>query len=259
MSFNKNPFTWDKSAEAVTSSVLEFKLKTTDGDVLNISGLRDPIELFIPLPEKKTEPETNKSQGEHLFLKPSDGNINIRYHKFSIASRDILVTITIKPQGGRTVDVFVNYKSKPTTENKIFSVTIPDFSSCENTTENSRDALNCTKDPYKFSVSTLVTGSVGQHFLGIRYIPQESRADRTRLRRSCGQPKTRKKRSCVDVKDPPATPAPVPKIIMPNYNATTDINYTLSISVSGCLYWSESKEKWTGEGCRVCFLQQADN
>ncbi|EDO48488.1 predicted protein, partial [Nematostella vectensis] len=35
------------------------------------------------------------------------------------------------------------------------------------------------------------------------------------------------------------------------YNASTDVNYTMSVSMTGCLYWSNSKSKWAGEGCKV--------
>jgi hypothetical protein len=59
------------------------------------------------------------------------------------------------------------------------------------------------------------------------------------------------KRGCVGVKDPPTTPAPTPLIIIPLYNSSTDVNYTMSVSVTGCLYWSEKKSKWTSEGCKV--------
>lgn len=56
---------------------------------------------------------------------------------------------------------------------------------------------------------------------------------------------------CVEFKDPPTTPPPTPRVIIPEYDPSTDVNYTLSISMAACLYWSEAKEKWTSYGCRV--------
>ncbi|XP_068684513.1 polycystin-1-like protein 2 [Montipora foliosa] len=238
LSFNKNPFTWDKSAETVKSSVIDFKLKASGGKAMNISGLQEPIELFIPITPKTNEPQKSNDSEPHLFLKPSDGTSNIRFHRFSVSSPEVLVSITIKPEHGKTVDVFVNYKTKPTPQSHVFSTTIPNWSQ------------NCSSNPYTFTFSSLVSNKTGFHFLGIQYMRKSTESDRTR--RSCNPSGQRRgKRSCVDVKDAPTTPAPTPIIVVPKYNMSTDLNYTLSISVSGCLYWSESKEKWTGEGCQV--------
>lgn len=254
LAFKKNPFTWDKSAQTVKSSVLDFKLKASGGDTLNISGLPEPVELFIPIVSKEKPSENDNSSAESLFVKPSNGTANIRYHMFLVSSHDVLVTIQIKPEQGVTMDVFVNYKTKPTPRSNVFNTTIPNFSTCTNMTRNSSDNLNCSSDPYTFSFSSHISGHTGTHFLGIRYIKKNNKAnniDVRRKRRSCGPDHGRVKRSCVDVKDAPTTPPPTPMIIIPTYNSSTDANYSLSISVSGCLYWSESKEKWTSEGCRV--------
>ena len=255
LSFNNNPFTWDKSAIAVKSSVLDFKLKASGGKTMNISGLSKPVELFIPISNTAGESEKGNSSDQFLFLKPSNGTSNLRYHMFLVSSSDVLVTIKIKPVNGKKVGVFVNYKTKPTPQSNVFSTTIPDFSSCTSVTGNSSDSHNCSSDPYVFTFSSLISGHNGTHYLGIRYIEEKTEVDPKsgpeRARRSCSPNQRRGKRSCVDVKDAPTTPPPTPRIIIPIYNQTTDVNYTLSISVSGCLYWSESKEKWTSEGCQV--------
>lgn len=254
LAFKNNPFTWDKSAQTVKSSVLDFKLKASGGETLNISALPEPVALFIPIASEEQPSKKENSSAESLFAKPSDGTSNMRYHPFTISSHDVLVTIQIKPEKGRTMDIFVSYKTKPTPQDNIFNKTIPDFSTCTNVTRNSSDHLNCSSDPYTISFSSLISGHTGAHFLGIRYIKKYTDADNIgprRKRRSCGPDRGRVKRSCVDVKDAPTTPPPTPKIIIPTYNASTDANYSLSISVSGCLYWSESEEKWTSEGCRV--------
>ena len=220
---------------------------------MNISGLQEPIELFIPITPKTNEPQKSNDSEPHLFLKPSDGTSNIRFHRFSVSSPEVLVSITIKPEHGKTVDVFVNYKTKPTPQSHVFSTTIPNWSLCTGSTGNSSASQNCSSNPYTFTFSSLVSNKTGFHFLGIQYMRKSTESDRTR--RSCNPSGQRRgKRSCVDVKDAPTTPAPTPIIVVPKYNMSTDVNYTLSISVSGCLYWSESKEKWTGEGCQVRIL-----
>ena len=53
----------------------------------------------------------------------------------------------------------------------------------------------------------------------------------------------------VGVKDPP--PKGSLSTVIPKYDPNTDVNYTLTITQSSCLYWSENIEKWTTEGCRV--------
>ncbi|XP_022796472.1 polycystic kidney disease protein 1-like 2 [Stylophora pistillata] len=255
LAFKDNPFTWDKSAKTVKSSVLDFKLKSKGGDALNISGLQEPVELFIPIASKEGSSDKDNSSAESLFFKPSNGTSNLRYHRFLVSSHEVQVAIRIRPEKGKRVDVFVNYKTKPTPHRNVFNTTIPNWSSCANFTGESPDNLNCSSDPYTFTFSSLISGHTGPHFLGIRYMKRDgeaqSKMSSKRKRRSCGLIHGRMKRSCVDVKDPPTTPPPTPMIIVPKYNSSTDVNYSLSISVSGCLYWSETKEKWTGEGCKV--------
>ena len=55
LSFKSNPFTWDKSAKAVKSSVVDFKLKASGGTAMNISRLPEPVEIFIALIGKSYE------------------------------------------------------------------------------------------------------------------------------------------------------------------------------------------------------------
>ena len=214
---------------------------------MNISRLPEPVEIFIALPGNSKETEKENTSTQNLFLKPSEGKNNIRYHRFAVSSSDVLVTIKLTPEKGKTVDVFVNYKTKPTPQDNVFSISIPNFSYCSNATQNSSHSRICSSDPYTFTFSSQISNKTGIHYLGIRY----TKNGLSRERRSCNPFHRRGKRSCVDVKDAPTTPAPTPRIIVPIYNYSTDVNYTLSISVTGCLYWSESKEMWTGEGCQV--------
>ena len=256
LAFNSNPFTWDESSKNIKSSVLEFTLQS-DGEALEISGLKEPIEIYIPLPADNT-PSGNVSNGtDYLFVKPSDGDSNIRYHMIVIPSHEMAISVRIRPEQQQLLQILISYNARPTTQSHNLSTVIPDYSSCVNLSETERRNevfTNCTQDPYIILLSSAVTGHVGIHYLGIRYNGSHSRHTtpaEVRKRRSCGGPAGRMKRSCVDVKDPPTTPPPTPEIIIPKYDAKTDIKYWMSMTVSGCLYWSEAKQKWTGEGCQV--------
>lgn len=37
-----------------------------------------------------------------------------------------------------------------------------------------------------------------------------------------------------------------------NFTSSTDVNYTLSVSMGTCQYWNVTADAWSTEGCRVC-------
>ncbi|KAL9952071.1 hypothetical protein ACROYT_G039275 [Oculina patagonica] len=213
-----NPYVWTNNSANIKSSVLSLDLKKQDGSPLNISGLSHPIELFIP--EEEQEEVIKNDTAGHLFVKPYNDSSAIRYHKIEIANEF---------------------------EFRIY------FSSCTN--KSKIGYFNCTSNPYTFSVSSNVTGNIGVHFIGIRLgvdvDAQTAGLKRKRAVRSCTDTHGRQKRSCIGVKDPPTTPPPTPKIIVPQYDERTDVNYTMSVKMRSCLYWSEKKQTWTNEGCKI--------
>ena len=97
----------------------------------------------------------------------------------------------------------------------------------------------------KDKLVSVVPSKPGFLYVGLLF---QNKTEHSRKRRSCfGH--GRERRSCVGVKDPP--PKGVTTTVVPQYDPNTDVNYTLAITQSSCLYWSEDKEKWTSEGCRV--------
>lgn len=58
--------------------------------------------------------------------------------------------------------------------------------------------------------------------------------------------------NCVKVKDPRKTQPPTPMTITPHYDAHASVNYTFTVTIGTCLYWSEKEDKWSSRGCRVC-------
>ncbi|PFX18868.1 Latrophilin-like protein 1 [Stylophora pistillata] len=61
-------------------------------------------------------------------------------------------------------------------------------------------------------------------------------------KRSCSGGR-RRKRSCIELKDPPFTPQV--------YDSTTDQNHTLKVSSGSCVYWSEKLEMRLASGCQI--------
>ena len=248
-----NPYVWTNSSKTVKSSVVRLELKKADGSQLNISDLSHPIELFIP--EKKQKEETTNYTQDHLFVKrPSNDSSSLRYHKIEIENEFESAFVKIRPQNNYFFDVFVRRSVRPTPSNYTLRTRIPDFSSCR-TYDDRTGSFNCTENPYVFSLSSNVTGDIGVHFIGIRIASDKgkksTRNKRNGKMKSCKDRHGRQKRSCVGVKDPPTNPPPTPEIVMPQYDQQTDVNYTMSVTMRSCLYWSETKNVWTSEGCKV--------
>ena len=250
MNFKHNPFTWDMSSGNISSGVIDFNVKTNHGAKLDISGLQSPVELYIP--RKPDSSNSSMKRDERYFVKPGQ----IQYHRIWFSKGEV-AHVEIKPQHGTFLDIYVSHEVKPTQNSHDYRTTVPDFSSCLSTSDDS-ELLSCTSDPYTISLSSLVTGHTGRHFLGVSFKPSavqgaEEGLDALELRskRDCGSHGGRQKRSCVGVKDPPTTQAPTPRIHIPQYNSSTDANYTMYVGLAGCMYWSEAEEQWTTEGCQV--------
>ena len=243
---------WDKSADKVKSPVVSIDLKNERGELLNVFGLSEEIELNIT---------SNRPPGDenptNAFVKPSI-NGSMQYHSIIISSAEMTLNLKIVPQKGTQLRVYVRHLTRPKVDDYDYVTGVPDFSSCKQRArkdetvprpEETDSLLNCTKDPFLVSLSSNLTGFLGLHFVGILLPRLEVKQ---RKRRECSD-STRQRRSelCMEFKDPPTTPPPTPEIIIPQFDPRTDANYSISVSMGTCVYWSESKEKWTSEGCRV--------
>lgn len=242
-----NPFKWDKSANQVKTSVLNIELKDDAGKKLNIAGLQKEVELLI-----KTPPGQDEGPALSTFCKPSV-NGSMQYHSTNITGDNKGIHITLLPESRQLLEVYVGYRRRPTTLNYDFKVSIPDISHC-----NKSSLENCTEN-YMIAVPANMTKYPGVYYIGVRNPGRIDSNVKSRRRRSCSET-GRQKRSvvCVEFKDPPTTPPPTPKTLVPSYDPTTDVNYTISVSVKACLYWSEVKEKWTNYGCRVSNEKQTN-
>lgn len=240
IAFGENPYTWHSTSSIIRSNVIDITLRNSLGKEIKIANLSEPVGLKMPIKEKIV-PSIRSKQHGHLFLKPGV----IQYHSFVMPTREHLVNLRVKTLAGQPLAIYSGHGFKPSTTNYTSVTTLPDFSSCQN---NKFDqSFNCTMDP---NVVTLFNNGPGLYFVGITFADSKE-IPLARIRRSCNDLKKRKKRSCLRVKDPPTNPPPAPKIITPHYDPLTDVNYTYSLTMTTCLYWSEVEDKWSSRGCKV--------
>ena len=247
---NQNPYTWDESSKNISSPVIKFELKTEEGSLMNISDLKEPLSLFLPV-IMQTDGERNDSNN-HLFIKPGNA---LQYHKVYLDSDDTTVFVKLRPSNDTAFDVFVSGSRKPTERNHSLSKRIPDLSSCT-PSYNKRAYLNCTSSAFVFFFSSTLTGQTGVHYIGIRLANIAAIPSRNNLKvnarktRSYGVGCGREKRSYIRLKYPPTTSPPT-TIIIPQYNGSTDVNYTMLVTMPECVYWSVSKQAWIKDACKV--------
>ncbi|XP_068753326.1 polycystin-1-like protein 2 [Montipora capricornis] len=236
MAVSFNPYNWDKSSKAIQSSVVSLELKSGKSKI-NVSNLHEDIVIVVPIYSQPKNNANNSKALEHRFLKPNQMVLHSYYTELS----DIPVTIEMSVHESDVfVELFVKLGSRPAIDDFDHNFTIFFKETCKATVEGNK---TCSFE--KNSV-TVVPTKTGLLYVGI--IGRKNSTQHTRNRRSCfGH--GRQRRSCVGFKDPP--PKAIAKTIVPEYDHSTDVNYTITITQSSCLYWSEDKDKWTSDGCKV--------
>lgn len=239
-----NPFTWDTSADHIRSTVLDLKLKSSNGTSIDVSNLNKDFSLYIPV-QRRAKP----ANLEAYFVKPSV-NGSMQYHIINIPGKEYAVTMQLQPLSSVNITIYVRYGSRPTINDYNYTAIVPDYQTC-NFSFN-QGYFNCTSDPYTVTISSALTGHIGNHFLGVIYWKElNAKSSHSRTKRDCFSQGGRQKRSlCVQVKDPPPT-EPTSRNDVPKYNPASDVNYTLSVTMATCLYWDVTSQKWTSKGCRV--------
>ena len=233
-----NPFTWDKSGKKIKSTVTSLDLQSANGERINVSNLDSYIEIVIPI---SSSPSNTSNRTEHYFLKPN----KMSYHSYYAEIADVPVSIKIEAQKqGLAIQLFLKFGARPTIEGYDHNFTVR--STCKNRTD---DKLNKTSCALEESSLTVVPSEPTRLYVGLLFKGAKSAIEHSRKRRSECIGHGRERRSCVGFKDPP--PKGVTKTVVPQYDPLTDVNYTVSISQSSCLYWSEDKEEWSSDGCKV--------
>ena len=211
-------------------------------------NLTTDIQLGIELLNGNGNSPENDSVFDHenkFFIKPG----NIKYHKIEVNRERTSYLITMASSG--SFDVLVKYDSKPTTNDFDANFTVPDYSSCTRNfiIDGDDEEYNCSRHPNQLLLTNAVIQKPGVYFVGILYTQHSSPGSNShRMRRSCFST-SRKKRSCVETKDPPP-----PLGVLSAYDPRVGVNYTLVSDELSCRFWSHEEQKWLTEGCKVYCL-----
>ena len=240
LSFSFNPYTWDSTKERVGSDVVTLQLKNNDSKLIKVSNLTEDIVIVTPLKLQKI----SASEKSWYFTKNDD----LRFHEINVKYENTLLMLEIKPQDP-TVHLFVymRFGQRPTTQDYDLNATISHDEKC--VWMLSAGQTVCSLNPN--ATIQVLAERPGKYFLGLKNYNATINLSHTREKRSCLGGR-RRKRSCVEVKDPPPSPPQTEKVsVIPVYDSKTDQNFTLKVALASCVYWSEKFDKWISSGCRV--------
>ena len=237
-----NPYSWNNSSKAIQSNVIGLELQSGNTKI-NVSNLDDDIVMVIPISSPAEQKNNTSSPSEHSFLKLD--KMSIRSFNAQLADVPVSIKMAVVEKGLFTINLYVKFGSRPTISSFDQNFANTFKSVCRNQTNDNQNLTSCLPDE---SSMTVVPPNAGPLYVGLLLLKNKSSGGNSIQRRSCfGH--ARQKRSCVGVKDPP--PKGVTKTVIPQYDPSTDVNYTMTITQSSCLYWSEDEGKWTSDGCKV--------
>lgn len=237
-----NPYSWNNSSKAIQSNIIGLELQSGNTKI-NVSNLDDDIVMVIPISSPAEQKNNTSSPSEYSFLKLD--KMSIRSYNAQVADVPVSIKMAVVEKGLFTVNLYVKFGSRPTISSFDQNFTNTFKSVCGNQTNDNQNLASCLPDE---SSMTVVPPNAGPLYVGLLLLKNKSSGGNSIQKRSCfGH--ARQKRSCVGVKDPP--PKGVTKTVIPQYDPSTDVNYTMTITQSSCLYWSEDEDKWTSDGCKV--------
>jgi len=233
-----NPFTWDRTRERVNSNVLSLELKDDQRKIMEILSSDVVIEM-TPRPQKYP-----------LKISPFFTNNNSpRFHEIKVDYENTVVRLDIAPEDALVkLAFYIRFGQRPTIREHDLNATISSYEKCiwNKMNENLEGKNGC----YSSRLIEVLAKTPGRYYVAVLSNSNITKF-RRRKKRSCfGQP--RQRRACVDIKSPPPTPSHGKNVsVVPVYDPSSDHNYTLKVAMGSCVYWSETKQKWITDGCRV--------
>lgn len=250
ISYSINPHALgDQAFDEINTKVVSLTLKDESGNALSISNLPSAISLTVPLKDTG-----NKTPQVQEYSVPEV----MMYRTFTENRGNSLVKLSLKLERSALFEVYVKYGSRPSKQDYDYFTTI-EGAPCQNAN------LSCNESTYvwfdaarkgKYSIGLLQKWNARERRTAAWKIDYsdndlQRKVPKKRMARSLLQLNNPEGKLCVKYKDPP-TPQPLVNVtVMPPYNPETSVNFTLEVDSAGCLYWSETKEQWISEGCKV--------
>ena len=239
INYNFNPYTAHQSSSRVRSNVVSLVLKDDNGEALNVTDLPSQIQINIPTSERDPGSTTSQSQGDD-FLNPG----TIQYHVIDTHETNTTLKLSLTMKTLTAITAYVKFGKHPTQTSYDIVIDLSEeklVSDCKSSGKCSHDIL-------------IRCNASGKYYIGLLG-REENQTRHLRSKRSALSERASKAK-CVKFKDPPPTHAPPVEstILVPKYDPDSSVNYTLQANAIWCVYWSETEERWTNEGCKVTEL-----
>ena len=238
-----NPYTWDSTKQRVNSDVLALDLKDDTRKLIKVSNLSNEVIIVIPLKPQKVSLESP----QYFTLSNS-----LRFHLIDVEDENTLIMLEVTPtQTNTNLFVYLRYGQRPTTQVHDLNASVSKSEKCVWSPGAHGRKDGKTKCSRLTSPIETLAKRPGKYYFGVQGYNRSATNSHKREKRSCFGNR-RQKRSCVEVKEPPPTPPQGKNVtVVPVYNSKSDQNYTLRVALGSCVFWSEEREKWISEGCRV--------
>ena len=251
---NDNPFTWDSSASQVSGQVVSLSFSSGSGK-LDVSGLAEPMDIFVPRDTKIGPPEK--------FVYDPSAQSGWSFHRLMIDKNGTAVNIEIK--NSAPFHVYVRRGMPPRASSYGWKST---SDQPNNTHENQTTSTNCSSDAKsiirdyndsRFANSPLgwIPLSISQVALSlipltVNKLTKSSNCTSDSLDYSASlfmsDKEIHKGLYFIGIKY-----AGENEVTNRNESEAEGVNitYTLRVYKSKCMYWNETKQKWKSNGCEV--------
>lgn len=249
ISYNVNPYSVDQAFDKINSKVVSLILKDDRGKIINISNLTSDISLTVPLTKTGNDTPQVEEYSVPEFM---------MYRVFTENQGNSLAKFSLDLDRPAPFEVYVKYGATPTKQDYDYFTTL-DKGTCQNETQSCNVSHHVWFDaerPGKYFIGLVQKSTVRERRSASKIGSPKNNlklndAPRERTRRSLPQLDNSDENLCVKFKDPPTPQTVNVTIKMPPYDPKTSVNFTFEVDSVGCLYWSETKEQWTSEGCKV--------
>ena len=240
-----NPFIWSSTSERVHSNVLSLELRDDKQKPIRVLPSSD-ISMKIPL---KNTSITSEDPSTNFFIKKNSS----RFHEINVDYENTLIQLEITPaDAAMNLTIFIRFGYRPTFLEHDANGTVSSTGWCIWQRVQGKIEWQSVCSPNRNGPIQVFAQKRGKYYVEVQRYKSIVKPKK-RQKRSCFE-QGRQKRSCVEVKAPPPSSPNgenVTVIVLPQYDPSTDHNYTMRTALASCVYWSEEQQMWTTEGCQV--------